>query len=520
METRQIELKLQNEELIEARATAQNSAKNYSELYELAPFGYFTLSPQGQIMSLNRSCAQTLGKDQCELLQCHFVFFVAEDSKTSLNNFLEKLFKEEGQETCEIALLVNEDVQKYVQLSGIVTKNDKKCLINLIDITQQKRAMMAIMESQRLGIIGEMTSSIAHDFNNSLQIISGNLELALLNMELPYDILGYLDNIHTAVHDTSERIKLLQRFNEKKLDHTQYSSVDLRTIIDEVLLQIQPLWKDEVEKNGFSIFITKIYDGQANVFCNASEIRIVLINIFKNCIEAMPFGGRIIIQTENIACNICISITDTGIGMNGETKVRVFQPFYSTKGLEIGRGLGMSSALTIINEHRGNIIVKNSNLGNGTSIEILLPISYRPDPKQIINGIEATDKLPEIKPVRVLWVEDDESICQVVSRILTLSGHIVDTANSGSIALNLLNQKAYDLVVTDIGMPGMNGWQLADILKERYNGKMKIAIASGWGDQISETQKQNHGVQYNINKPFTTSQLKQLLEEVTRTNLE
>jgi CheY-like chemotaxis protein len=118
-----------------------------------------------------------------------------------------------------------------------------------------------------------------------------------------------------------------------------------------------------------------------------------------------------------------------------------------------------------------------------------------------------------------LWVEDEESIRIIVDEMVKILGHQVDVASSGKEALDLLSLNAYDLVVTDLGMPEMNGWQLADIIKEKFDNHMKVAIASGWGNQKSEVEKTAHGIKYNLDKPFGMAQLQKLLDEVAQLTL-
>ena len=404
-----------------------------------------------------------------------------------------------------------EKVHALMSAEIIIINNEKYQLSMGYDITQQKQAEKAIIESQRLGAIGEMASSIAHDFNNSLQSIFGNVEIAMFNKDLPETTLEYLKAIKTAASDAAARVQLIQRFGGKKISKSKYTSVDVNKLISEVIIQSRPLWKDEAENKGISIQIKTTSEKIPEVFGNEGELRSVLFNIFKNGIEAMPEGGTISIGLKGETDNVVLTISDTGIGMDEETKTRIFQPFFSTKGFEIGRGLGMSGVHSIIKEHGGTILIKNTAPGKGTSIEITLPISTK-------NIIEEKDEgiVENTSSIRVLWVEDDEIIKENVSLMLDLLGHKGDTARSGKEALEYLDKNSYDLVITDIGMPQMSGWQLADIIKEKFKGRMKVAVVSGWGNQIEDAKKIEHGVEYVLSKPFRIEQLEKLLGAVAQ----
>lgn len=525
LEVHQIELELQNEELLLTQAAAQEAAQKYTELYDFAPFAYFTLSPEGQILELNFHGAQMLGKERSSLKNSTFGFFISQDTRAVFNNFLERTFRSKVKESCEVTLVIAGKNPIYVHLTGISIGDSEQCLINVMDITERKQAERTIIESQRLNAIGEMASSIAHDFNNSLQVISGNLELAMLNSESPEAILTYLKIIRTTVDDSAERIRSLQRFGKRKQDKSMFSFADVNMFIAEVIAQVRPLWKGEAEKMGLSFVIETKFGEIPEIFCDKGELRVVLYNLFKNSIEAMPNGGVIYVETGQRLNEVYIDITDTGIGMNEETKARIFQPFYSTKGFDVGRGLGMSGGYTIIKEHGGDIYVKRTAPGEGTTIEITLPIL---DKEEVLSGKEVKKNVREVKDVKevqkevsdlksnvhILWVDDEDAINTIAGAMVTILGHKIDLANSGEEALKHLDLNTYDLVITDVGMPKMNGWQLADRIRKLFDDKIKIAIVSGWGDQITEAEMSKHGVDYKIDKPFNISQLKSLFAEV------
>jgi two-component system, cell cycle sensor histidine kinase and response regulator CckA len=517
LEVHQIELELQNEELVLAKEQAiAMASEKYAELYNFAPSGYFTLSKEGEIIELNQSGAEMLGKERLRLKKSLFGFFISNNTRPIFNLFLENIFNTKVKESCEVTLLTGSYKPLYAHLAGIVTGNGEQCLVNVTDVTDQKQAEKAIIEFQRLGAIGEMASSVTHDFNNSLQSIIGNLELAMRSTDLPETTLQYLKTIKTIVFDSATRVQLLQRFGGKKQDANCYFFVNLNTLISDVIIQSSPLWKTEPERKGSVIVIKTEYGDIPEVFGNDAELRSVLYNIIKNSIEAMPKGGSLYIETGKNADSIYVTIKDTGIGMDDETKTRIFQPFYSTKGFDCGRGLGMSGAYSILKEHGGAISVKNTSLGNGTTIEIILPVIN----KEEIIVKEELEAVTFDRVMNVLWVDDDCIISNNAGTMIKTLGHKGDTANSGKEALEYLEQNTYDLVITDIGMPEMNGWELADKINEKFDGKMKVAIVSGWGGQIEESEKIEHGVDYVFSKPFGIDQLQKLLGDVAQVNSE
>lgn len=383
----------------------------------------------------------------------------------------------------------------------------KKWVGGISDITERKEAEEALIQAQRLSAIGELASGVAHDFNNSLQGIFGNIELALLR-DISPEVRGYLETIKKSAVDAASRIQQLQRFSGKGKSQNGYEQLNLNSIVDDAVSQTRPLWKDESEKVGITITIEKNYTGkELRVDANSGELRSVLYNLIKNSVHAMPEGGKLAFETGENEMGVYITVTDTGTGMDEETKTRVLQPFFTTKGFEQGKGLGMSTSYAIVKEHGGEIYVKETVLGKGTSIEIMLPYSKGKEnrPEDAVSGYEGS--------ARVLWVDDEKVIRNMGKDLLETLKHSADVAASGEEALSLLRNNRYDLMITDVGMPNMSGWQLAKRIKGNYP-EMKVAVVTGWGADVSNEEKEKHGVGYVLGKPIDMDQLKHMVGEV------
>lgn len=375
------------------------------------------------------------------------------------------------------------------------------------DITERKKTEKAAIESQRLMAMGEMAASVAHDFNNSLQAMQGNIEIIKSKSNFSPTSQKHINTIETLISDVSSRVKTLQQFGDTKHNSSSYKIVNLNTIISEVLLQLRPMWKDQLEKEGLIVNVITKYCDTVNISCNGGELKTAFYNVLKNSIEAMPYGGTLTIETSIKDEEAFVTVKDTGVGMDEETKMKIFQPFYTTKGFDVGRGLGMSGVYSIIKNHGGNIFVAASEPDKGTTVNLVFPIRV---------NVEIQNKKPRIKEtiphkesiLKILWVEDDESIRENGAELIELIGHNCDTANSGKKALEYLDKNRYDIVLTDIGMPDMNGWQLADAIKEKFEGKMAVVVVSGWN--ISNQEKEKHGIKFALAKPFSIADLKKI----------
>ncbi|MDD4156339.1 MAG: ATP-binding protein [Candidatus Cloacimonetes bacterium] len=378
------------------------------------------------------------------------------------------------------------------------------------DITEKKQAEKAVLESQRLSAIGEMSNAISHDFNNYLQIISGSIEIIEKKQTFTKEVKEYIEKIKLSSIDAATRVKLIQRFTGTINIENKYSVIDINETINDAILQTQPIWKNSAESKGISININFNKENIKNIKGNNSELRTVFFNVIKNSIDAMPKGGDITFQTYMKEDKAFIKISDTGIGMDLQTQERVFQPMFTTKGFDLGKGFGLSSAYSILNEHGGNIKIAESTLNQGTTIEISLPTTDEQTPEQENNQNTILDN-----KVKILWVDDDNMIGQIISDMAEILGYDIKIFDNAYDALDSIKINTYDIIFTDIGMPGMNGWQFLDKINELYQGKFKVGIVSGWGDQIKDEDKKNHTFDFIFTKPIKMNELKKLINNLT-----
>ncbi len=397
---------------------------------------------------------------------------------------------------------------RYFEVHTIPFQNEQGqwlCAEFNIDITARKLAEKSILEAERLSAIGELAAGVSHDFNNALQAILGNLELALLD-QVPPETRKFIETAKKSAQDAASRVSLLQRFAINKTGQAEHEPISIKDIIEDSIAQTRTLWKDDAQKEGLTFDIRTDCQESVTVRGNRGDLRSVLYNIIKNSIQAMPQGGTVEIRTRSDGKKAYLSIADTGMGMDEETAKKIFQPFFTTKGFEQGKGLGMSGVFTIIKEHRGDICVKRTLPGHGTEIELTLPCCEPETVREV--------KRKEYSGVaRVLLVDDEAMIREIMQELVANMGHQIDVASSGREALDFLATGRYDLLITDIGMPYMSGWQLAEQIKGVYPD-MKVAVVTGWGDSVDAAQKTHHGVGYVLGKPVGREQLKNLIGEV------
>lgn len=487
--------------------------RNTAQLYlDISGHLFLALNRKGEITLINKKGCEILGYDNEEQLlgKKWAENFIPKKYQEDINSQFSKLLDGEFKifEYYENPIISKSGEIKEIAWHNALIKNENGEIIGTLssgdDVTDKKKSEKALIESQRLGAIGEMATAVAHDFNNNLQTIFGNLELVLMNEDLPKSIRKHIETVKSSAEDAASKVLMLQRFGGTKKGTNTYNSLDLNILIKDVIEQAKPMWKDKAHKKGIDIKICLNLSEIPLILGNIGELRTVLFTIVKNCYEAMPEGGQIAIETFKKDKSVYVRVSDTGVGMTKEVSSRVFQPFYSTKGYELSRGFGMSGAYSIISEHGGKISVLKTEEGKGTTIEFSIPYANGKKNKKQCEECKSSKK-------RILWVDDEENIREIAEQYLELLDFKGDVVESGEEALLCLSKNKYDLVITDIGMLGINGWQLSRKIKEQFNGNMKVIVLTGWGAEISEEKKKEHNVLHVLGKPVSLKELERCI---------
>jgi signal transduction histidine kinase/putative methionine-R-sulfoxide reductase with GAF domain/CheY-like chemotaxis protein len=379
---------------------------------------------------------------------------------------------------------------------------------------QLQDAQERIVQTEKLRALGEMSSGVVHDFNNILAAILGRLQIISKRLDNYEDWSGReflqnnLDLIEKAANDGSHILSRISEFTKKKPSE-KFVEVHLDQIIADTVELTRPRWHDQALAKGKSIDMVFHHDGDLLTTGSPSELREVFINLINNAVDAINGDARITIDAGISSNNeILIAIEDTGIGMSAETRKKIFEPFFTTKG-DGGTGLGLSVTYGIITRHKGTINVE-SELGRGTKFTILLPIrKLGQDPTTALKI-----KFQEHKPCTILVVDDEEGFRELLIEILASGGHEADSAPGVDAALEMINSKNYDLVITDLGMSGKSGWELADGIFHDHP-EIKVIMATGWGANIDSENLRLHHVASIIGKPFKVEEILSVVDEVS-----
>jgi signal transduction histidine kinase/ActR/RegA family two-component response regulator len=390
------------------------------------------------------------------------------------------------------------------------------------DITDRKRAeeekdklRARLQQAHKMEAVGTLAGGIAHDFNNLLQALNGYSEILLLDKKQDHSDYKHLKAIELTVDRATHLVKQLLLFSRKAESEPQ--PVDLREAIENATHILERTIPKMVSIEAHTD------DRPWTVNADPIQIEQVLLNLATNAADAMPEGGRFVIETQNITLDledtrhnadippgpyVLLTVSDTGHGMDRATLEKIYEPFFTTKDFGQGTGLGLASVYGIVKNHGGHIACY-SEIGQGTTFKIHLPAIQ----KFWVNP----DAPPAVEPSQgggetVLVADDEEHVRDIAQQALGRYGYSVLTASTGEEALTLYseNKEQIDLVLLDLGMPGMGGRRCLHKLLE-MDPSVKVIIASGYSinGQVKETMRE--GAVGYVAKPYA---IKDLLKEV------
>jgi PAS domain S-box-containing protein len=388
-----------------------------------------------------------------------------------------------------------------VTLSGL--RNRQGGLDGLIaivrDITAQREVEAQLHQSEKLTALGQLAGGIAHDFNNLLQAILGYAQLMKQNPGNAQLVERSLGVVESAAMDGSETVRRIQTFARLRPEE-RFMPLNVNQVVEDALAITRPRWQEKVAHDPrplsqrLELRATRVIHGRPAALAE------VMTNLILNAIDAMPDGGTLSIGTRDTTTGVLITVSDTGVGMQEQTRRRIFEPFFSTKG-EKGSGLGLSMAYSIVTRHGGDIRVE-SEPGRGTTFTLTLP-----ETQETTEGDAPPPQSGPRRPARVLLVDDDPQVLSALVALLEVAGHAVSAAVSGAAALKLYAAGAYDVVLTNVGMAGMNGWEFAERLRA-IDPRVPLLFITGWGLRESDQARLGAlGIQRCLFKPVRPEEL-------------
>ena len=383
------------------------------------------------------------------------------------------------------------------------------------DISVRKTMEQQLFQAEKLRSLGELAGGVAHDFNNALAAILGRAQLIKKKLEftddvhkmekLKNEIKKGLETIEGAAIDAAETVRRIQEFSRKRNDDKYVGIADLNNILEGAVEFTKVRWKDDAEANEITYTVSVDIPQLPSIMGSTSELREVFINLINNALDAMPRGGDISITASIIESNIVIKVSDTGTGIAQTIADRIFDPFFTTKGPR-STGLGMSVSYGIIKRHRGIISIHSSE-NEGTTFIVQLPLTMAKTKKKVLQHTEKP-----AKKASILIVEDEKGVRDLISDLLVCEGHEVENACDGGEAIEHFKRRNFDIVFTDLGMPGISGWQVSKEIK-KLNKNTPVILVTGWEVSHKKEEIARSGVDFIVNKPFTTDQILEMVNK-------
>jgi len=466
-----------------------------------------------------------VGYGREELLGMHTGRFTPRDEgvKSQALKIMERLFNE-GKVYGQESLWLKKDGQQiFVEFNLSLLKDKDGTIVggvNFIrDVTEKKKMEQQLLQSEKLKSLGELAGGVAHDFNNILAAILGRVQLLRKQLAPPMgktekrgsaiDLEKGLEIIERASLDGAETVRRIQEFCRRRGDQKDFVQVDLNELIENALEFTKVKWADEVQSRGIKIEISKALSSLPPIMGSASELREVFTNLINNAVDALPRGGEIRVQSCMNTEWAVITIEDTGGGIPLSIKDRIFDPFFTTKGPQ-STGLGLSVSYGIINRHHGTITAESME-GKGTAFTIKLPLTGKADTKE-----DRREKVIPMqgkhKKARILVIDDEADVRELLRDILSDAGHDVEMAHNGCVGIEMFEKQPYDLVLTDLGMPVMSGWEVAGKIRQ-MNKCVPIALVTGWNVVLDDAALHSSGVNLVVHKPFQVDQVLNLVKE-------
>ena len=528
----QIELEMQNEELRRAQLELDASRARYFDLYDLAPVGYCTISDKGLVLEANLTIADLLNIGRAAVVGQPLTRFLHREDQDTYYRHLRRLLETGAPQALELRMVRDGSPPFWAQLTTRAAyQPDGASVYRVVvgDISERKQAeehagelQERLNQAHRLESIGRLAGGVAHEFNNMLTVIMGNLELAMGDMTPggPFD--HPLQDALRAAKRSADITRQLLSFSRKQIISPRV--IDLNRAIEQTLGMLQGL----IGENNVLAWLPE--DPLWPVKIDPAQVDQIVANLCINARDAIVGVGKIIIETHNVVLGdeycavhpeclpgdfVVMSVSDDGCGMDQRTLGNLFEPFFTTKEVGEGTGLGLAVLDGIVKQNGGFVGVE-SKLGEGSTLKVYLPrygVASEPVPAELGTGEPAAPLLKGRKTI--LLVDDEPAILRTTKRMLERLGYTVLTASTPGDAVRVAHTLSGELhlVMTNLVLPEMNGSDLADRLRSIVPGINTLLMSGYSGRAVRHSGLVGSHADF-IQKPFSREDLSAKLRDL------
>jgi PAS domain S-box-containing protein len=499
-----------------AEQARRRSGAEFQAIVEQATYGIYRSSVDGKLLRVNPALVRMLGyESEAEVLSLDLGRDVYVDPAERAR-LIEQYRVTEMIKGVETSWKREDGHHILVRLSGRPLRDEQGTLTGFSmlveDVTEQRTLERALQQAQRMETIGQLTGGIAHDFNNLLTVILANARLMaeVLPADRP-DLQRDLQEVHGAARRGAELVRKLLGFSRH--EKLTLQPLDLAEWANDVLEVVRRLLPSNIEIQ------FEAHENPGFVAADAGALEQILMNLATNARDAMPQGGTLHVEVRQSRLDeedrplhawiepgpfVCLTVSDTGLGMDAPTLARVFEPFFTTKPPGVGTGLGLSMIYGLVKQHKGFVHLY-SEVGQGTTVRVYVPLALDQAQRAAIPG---QDELLRGGTEAILLLEDEDRLRNVAERLLKKVGYRVLAAPDGAqgLALYRAHRAELDLVVTDLMMPRLGGMQLYEML--RLEGEtVKVLFMSGYPEQLLRERASRDAAVAFVTKPWTVNEL-------------
>jgi PAS domain S-box-containing protein len=493
-------------ELRQVEAVARERQSLLKNILESAREAIYALDSEGRYKWCNQAMLEMTGYKSNEIIGHSFLERTHEDDRAMRRERFATVLSGEPQ-SFESRYVAQDGTVRFASVNSapIIVDGETTGVLGIAhDITEQKHERDRAARADKLRALGQLASGVAHDFNNSLAAILGRAQLILRRVK-DEELLRSLGIIITAAEDAAATVRRIQTFARKSVA-AELELLDVGGLLRDAIEITRTRWENEARAVGLIVDVTLDAEDGSLVRGNASELREVFVNLIVNAVDAMPQGGSLKICCHKKGARVQLRLADTGTGMKEDVRERVFEPFYTTKGVH-GTGLGLAVSYGIVERHQGMITVE-SKLGKGTTFYIDLPAA-----ENVAAPVAEIQSTATTHSLSILVIDDEEFVRETLAELLADLDHKVVTADSGRVAAEKIAEQNFDVVFTDLAMPEMDGWETARALRA-LRPDLPVVLVTGYGATTQPPSGELDLVAGIIGKPFDFDQVTATLVRV------